>query len=258
MENRPETASAKPCSRLVTLVEKSCSRLEIESEKLLSRHETPSEKSVWRTATAGTSTLKPSSVAHGPETSSVKLESVSKVQPSRESLEQVAGHDLRKQLGLSVPQYEPGEWKHELKMSSFTATILNLLFAEAERNGKTRIFRMYIGLGSDGSSAGKLSLDLKFNLWDRGTFRHEWRSMYKTVFTQYDAFESWCTEQSDVWVDDVKTFYHRRRRCVVAVHPYLLAQEDTALFAESAYLSCAKKDALTTHVLLQTCTRTSA
>ena len=66
----------------MTLVEKSCSRLETESEKLLSRHETPSEKSVWRTATDGTPTLKPSSVADGSETCLVKLEPVSMVQPS--------------------------------------------------------------------------------------------------------------------------------------------------------------------------------
>ena len=82
--------------------------------------------------------------------------------------------------------------------------------------------------------------------------------MYKAVFTQYDPFESWDTEQSDVWLDDVKTFYDRPMRCMIAVHPYFLAREDTVLLTESAYLSCAKKDALTTHVLLQTCTRTSA
>ena len=28
--------------------------------------------------------------------------------------------------------------------------------------------------------------------------------MYKTVFTQYDPFERWYTEQSDVWLDHVK------------------------------------------------------
>ena len=68
-----------------------------------------------------------------------------------------------KQLESSVPQYQLGEWKYEFKMSSFTTTMLNLLFAEAERKGKTRNFRTYIGLGSDGSSGDKLSLDLKFN-----------------------------------------------------------------------------------------------
>ena len=98
--------------------------------------------------------------------------------------------------------YELGEWKYEFKMSPFTTTRLNWLFAEAERH-----FRMYIGLGSDGSSADKLSLHLMFNPWDTAiTFRLEWRSMSKTVFTQYDPFESWYTEHSDVWLDDVKTF----------------------------------------------------
>ena len=73
---------------------------------------------------------------------------------------------------------------------------------------------MYIGPGSDGSSADKLSLDLKFNTRDTAiTFRHEWRSMSKTVFTQYDPFDSWYTEQSDVWLDDVKTFYAMCDRC---------------------------------------------
>ena len=132
-------------------------------------------------------------------TCAVKLESVSKTQSSRESLEQVADDDFRKQLELSVPLYEPGEWTCELKMSSLTTTILILLFEEAERKGRTRNFRMYSGPGSDGSSADKLSLDLKFNPWDTAiTFRPEWRSMSKTVFTQYDPLESWYTEQSDV------------------------------------------------------------
>ena len=96
-------------------------------------------------------------------------------------------------------------------MSSFTTTILNLLFTEAEQKGKTRNFRMYIGPGSD-----KLSLYLKFTS----------RSMI--------PFENWYTCQSDVWIDDVKTF------CVIVVHPYPLAQEDTTLFTDSPYLSCAK------------------
>ena len=80
-----------------------------------------------------------------------------------------------KQRELSVPLYEPGEWKSEFEMSSFTTTILNLLFAEAERQGKTRNFRMYIGPGWDGSSADTLSLALEFNPWDTAiTFRPEW------------------------------------------------------------------------------------
>ena len=48
------------------------------------------------------------------------------------------------------------------------------------------------------------------------------------------------TQQSDVWLDDVKTFYRRLMRCVIVVHPYFLAQDDTTLLSESAYLSCAK------------------
>ena len=101
---------------------------------------------------------------------------------------------------------------------------------------------MYIGPGSDGSSADKLSLDLKFNPWDIAiSFRLEWDPMSKTVFTQYDLSESWCTEQQDAWLDDVKTFYHRPTRCLIVVHSYFLAQRDTDLLVESAHLSCAKK-----------------
>ena len=44
--------------------------------------------------------------------------------------------------------------------------LVNLLYAEAEKMGKIRNFRMYIGPGSDGSSADKVSIDLKFNPWD--------------------------------------------------------------------------------------------
>ena len=69
---------------------------------------------------------------------------------------------------------------------------------------------MYFGPGSDGSSADKLSLDLKFNPWDTAIpFKPEWRSMSKTVFTQYDPLEHWYTCQSDVRLDDVKRFYPR-------------------------------------------------
>ena len=163
-------------------------------------------------------------------------------QSSTESLEQAAEGDPRKQLELSVPQYTHGERKYDFQLSSFTTTILNLLFTEAEPKGKTRNFRMHNGLGSDGSSADKLSLDLKFNPWDTAiTFQPEWRSMSKTVFTQYDPFETWYTCQSDVWVDDVKTFYPRPIRCVIVVHPYPLLQEDTTLLTESAFLSCGKR-----------------
>ena len=35
------------------------------------------------------------------------------------------------------------------------------------------------------------ALDMKFNPWDTAiTFRLEWRPMSKTVFTQYEPFES--------------------------------------------------------------------
>ena len=104
--------------------------------------------------------------------------------------------DFRKQL-------ESGEWKYEFKMSSLTTSILNLLFAEAEQKKQDSHFRTQIGPGSDGLSADKLSLDLKFNPWDTTiSFRLEWYSMSKTVFTQYDTVES----QQDAWLDDVKTF----------------------------------------------------
>ena len=61
---------------------------------------------------------------------------------SRVPLKQVADGDFRKQLELTVPLYRSGEWKYEFKTSS-----------------------TYIGPGSDGSSADKLSLDLEFNPW---------------------------------------------------------------------------------------------
>ena len=208
------TRNAHRCSRSATASEQSCSRSETLVGKCCSR----------------------------PETSSciMKLEPASKTRPSRESLE-VADDDFRKQLELSVPLHKPGEWKYEFKMSSFTTTIPNLLFAEAEQKGKTRNVRTYVGPGSDGSSADKLSLDLKFNPWDTAiTFRPEWRSTSKTVFTQCDPSESWYTEESDVWLDDVQTLYHRPMHCVIAVHPYFLAQDDTTLLVESAHLSCPK------------------
>ena len=81
---------------------------------------------------------------------------------------------------LVVPQYKLGEWKYQFKVTSVTRTIMKLLYTEAEDKGKTRHFRMCIGPGSDGSSADKLSLDLKFNSWDTAiTFGPEWRSMSK-------------------------------------------------------------------------------
>ena len=196
--SRSETPSEKPCSRSETLTEKPRSRSETPSEKPRSRPETPSEKSVWQTSTDGTPMpvpIPPSLPDHSgvrPE----KLESVSKTQPSSESLQQVVEGDLRRHLELSVPQHAPGGWKDEFKMSSFTATKLNVLFTEAKK-GKSRHFRVYIGPGSDGSSADKLSLDLKFNPWDTAiTFRPEWRPMSKTVFTQYDPSKPWYTAMS--------------------------------------------------------------
>ena len=82
--------------------------------------------------------------------------------------------------------------------------------------------------------------------------------MSKTAFAQYDPFGSRYTEQCNVWLDDVKTFHHRPMRCVIVVHPYSLAQEDTALLTGNSLLSSrVQKYAWTTHVSLQTCTKTS-
>ena len=78
-----------------------CSRSGTLSERLCSRSETPSV--------------------------AVKLDPASKTRPSRESLEQVADDDFRKPPELSVPQYQLGKWRYEIKMSSFTTTMLNLL-----------------------------------------------------------------------------------------------------------------------------------
>ena len=196
--------------------ERSCSRPETSKIKLRSRFELPGEKSAWQTSSDDTP----------------------KTRWSGESLEQIV-EDRRKQLEMTVSRYKPGEWKYEFGMSSFTTTILNQLFTEAERKDKTRNFRTYIGPGSDGSIADKLSLDLEFNPWDTGiSFRLEWHSMSKTVFTQYDPFETWYTCQSDVWLDDVKAFHPRPLRCVIVIHPYRV--ENTSLLTESAFLSCAK------------------
>ena len=54
-------------------------------------------------------------------------------QSPAEPLEQVVEGESRKQLELSVPQYEPGEWKYEFKMSSVHFTILNLLFTSGAK-----------------------------------------------------------------------------------------------------------------------------
>ena len=83
--------------------------------------------------------------------------------------------------------------------------------------------------------------------------------MSKTVFTQLDSFKFWYTEQSDVWLDDVKTFYIRPMRCVIVVHPYFLAQQNTLFFWRNLLISRAQKYAFDdSRFFLQTCTRTSA
>ena len=67
-------------------------------------------------------------------------------------------------------------WRMETRIQNvdvhYDEIKLNLLHAEAEKKGKIRNFLMYMGSGSDGSSAAKLSIDLKFNPWDTAiTFR---------------------------------------------------------------------------------------
>ena len=113
-----------------------------------SRPETLSEKPSFRSETT---TAKPCSLTISPSPPN-------RSEACAVKLEQVVDGDFRKQLELSVPLFEPGEWKYGFKMTSFSTIILNLLLTKAERKGKTRIFRMYIGPGSDGSSADKLSL----------------------------------------------------------------------------------------------------
>ena len=148
------TQTKRRCARSETPSEKPRSRPETMTGKLRSRFEMPSETSVWQTST----------------------ESTPMPQSSAESLEQVDEDDPRKQLELSVPPYEPGEWKYEFKTSSFTTTTLNLPFTEAEQKGKTRHVRMYTGPGSDCSSADKLSLDLKLHsLGHSDHFPARWR-----------------------------------------------------------------------------------
>ena len=161
------TRDKRQCPRPRTSNEKSCPRSEAPCKRPCSTAETLVEKPCSRSETAG-------------EVLRSRSETIS---PSRGPQEQVADDYFRKQLGTL---YRSGE---------------------AEQKGKTRNFDMYIGPGSDGSSADKLLLDLKFNPWDTAiSFRLEWRSMSKTVFTQYDLSESWCAEQSNVRPDDVKTF----------------------------------------------------
>ena len=59
--------------------------------------------------------------------------------------------------------YRTGEWKYEFKTSTLTTRILIFLLDKAEQKGRARDFYTYVGPGSDGSSADKLSLNLKFN-----------------------------------------------------------------------------------------------
>ena len=103
--------------------------------------------------------------------------------------------------------------------------MLNAFFGEVEQKGKARNFRTYIGPGSHGSSADKLSLDSKFSPWGTAnTLRPEWRALCKTVFAQHGLLELRSIEQSSVWLDDVKTFSYRPRRCMIVVHPYTFHQ----------------------------------
>ena len=120
-------------------------------------------------------------------------------------------------------------------MSSLTTTILNLLFAEAEQMGKTRNYRTNIGLGLDGSSADKLSLDLKFDPWDTAiSVRLEWHSMSKTVFNSTTHPNPGALSSKTRGSVTSRLFHHRPFRCLIVVHPYFLTHWDTNLLAESA------------------------
>ena len=173
-EARDDRELVTPRSR-----ENLCSRPETLVNKLRSRFEMPSEKYVWQTSREHR--FRNLQVSHWNRLTRAVFASSSSCQC------------------LST---NPGEWNYEFQMSSFTTTILNLLFTEAEQKGKTRNFRMYIGLGSDGSSADKLSVDLKFNLWDTAiTFRPE--SLHA--------------------VRSIRNLVHMSMPCVIVVHPYPLA-----------------------------------
>ena len=80
----------------------------------------------------------------------------------------------------------------------------------------------------------------RFEVQQSESWPGEEHNMCKTVFTQYDQQEDWCTEQKDVWLDWVKTFSHRPIRCLIIVHPYLSTQRRTELLAKSVHLSRAK------------------
>ena len=157
--SRPETLSEKHCSRSETTIAKACSPSVTFVGMPCSRSETPSGKSVVPI---------PPSPPNRSEACAVKLE-------------QVVDGVFHQQLELSVPLFKPEERKYGFKMTWFSTSVLNLLFTEAERMGKTRNIRMYIRPAPDGSSADKLSPDLKFNPWDTAiTFKPEWRSMGKS------------------------------------------------------------------------------
>ena len=64
--------------------------------------------------------------------------------------------------------------------------------------------------------------------------------MCKTLFTQYDPQEDWCTQKKDVWFDWVNTFRYRPFRCLIIVHPYSSTQRRTELLTNSVHLSRAK------------------
>ena len=149
---RTKTPSGSPCSPTEAATAKSCSRPETENEVLRSRSETNS--------------------------------------PSHVPLEHVTDGDFREQLELSVLYFctdlENGSTSSRCLL---TTTMLNLLFAAAEQKGKTQNFRTHIGPGLDGSSANKLSLDLKFypRNTDPGVQSRKARgsTMSRFVFDQY-------------------------------------------------------------------------
>ena len=175
--SRTETLTENPCPRPEAPSEKPCLSSERLTGKLHSHFEVPSERNLYmkREETHRCRNLQ---LRHRNKLSRMTLAS----NPSSRY------HSMNLESGNTM-----SECRRSLRQ------YLRLLFTEAEKKGKTRNFRMYIGPGSDGSSADKLSLDLKFNPWDTAiTFRPEWRSMSKTVFTQYDPSETRYTCQSHV------------------------------------------------------------
>ena len=108
--------------------------------------------------------------------------------------------------------------------------MLSAFLDEAEHKGKTQISNRH-WTWIDGSSADKVSLDLKFNPWDTAiTCRTEWRALCEIFFAQCDPLEPWNIEQSSVLLDDVKTPV----RCMIVVHPNTFEQDAGQ---PSAYLS---------------------